>query len=74
MSKAEIIERTINALNKLPESKGEEIADFADYMVKKNDEQLLQEGIQHLVSGSETFAFLNEEEELYNLEDLEEKY
>jgi len=33
MSKAEIIEKTLSALNKLPESKGEEVADFADFMV-----------------------------------------
>ena len=36
MSRAEIIEKTVNALNKLPEIQGEEAADFADFMVKKN--------------------------------------
>ena len=35
MSRAEIIEKTVNALNKLPEIQGEEAADFADFMVKK---------------------------------------
>jgi len=74
MSRAEIIEKTINALNKLPESKGEEVADFADFMVKKSEEQQLQNGIHHLVQNSASFAFLNDEEDLYTLDDLKEKY
>ena len=74
MSRAEIIEKTVNALNKLPESKGEEVADFADFMVKKTEDQNLQTGIHHMVETSAAFAFLKEEEDLYTLDDLKEKY
>jgi len=74
MSRAEIIEKTVNALNKLPESKGEEVADFADFMVKKTDERYLQSGIHHLIENSDAFAFLKEEEYLYTLDDLKEKF
>ncbi len=74
MSRAEIIEKTLNALNKLPESKGEEVADFADFMVKKTEEQRLQAGIQQMIEQSETFSFLKDEEDLYTLDDLKEKY
>ena len=35
MSRTEIIEKTILTLNRLPESAGEEVADFADFMLKK---------------------------------------
>ena len=74
MSRAEIIEKTVNALNRLPESRGEEVADFADFMVKKTDEQQLQSGIQQIIQTSDAFAFLKDEEDLYTLDDLKEKY
>ena len=74
MSKAEIIEKTVNALKKLPESKGEEVADFADFMVKKTEDQHLQAGIQHIIENSGAFSFLKDEEDLYTLDDLKEKF
>ena len=49
MSRAEIIEKTIIALNSLPENKGEEVVNFADFLVKKNDEQQLQKGIHYMM-------------------------
>ena len=74
MSRAEIIEKTLNALNKLPLTKGEEVADFADFMLKKTEEQNLQAGILHLIEHSDAFAFLKDEEDLYTLDDLKEKF
>ena len=74
MSKEEIIEKTLNALKRLPEDKGEEVADFADFMLKKIEEQDLQKGIESLIENSESFAFLKDEEDLYTLDDLKEKY
>jgi len=74
MSRAEIIEKTLTALNKLPDTKGEEVADFADFMVKKTEEQNLQAGIEHLIENSDAFSFLKDEEDLYTLDDLKEKY
>ena len=38
MSKTEIIERTVIALRQLPEQKGEEVADFADFILSKIQE------------------------------------
>ena len=74
MSRAEIIEKTLNALNKLPLTKGEEVADFADFMLKKTEEQNLQAGIHHLIEHSDAFAFLKDEEDLYTIDDLKEKF
>ena len=74
MSRAEIIEKTIIALNSLPENKGEEVVNFADFLVKKNDEQQLQKGIHYMIENSEAFSFLKEEEDIYTLDDLKEKF
>jgi hypothetical protein len=74
MSREILIKRTLKALSKLPEDKIQEVHDFADFILKKYDEEALQNGVEHLASESETFDFLNEEEELYSQHDLKEKY
>ncbi len=74
MSREILIKRTLKALSKLPEDKIQEVHDFADFILKKYDEEALQKGIEYLVSESETFDFLNEEDELYSQDDLKEKY
>lgn len=74
MTKQAIIEKTIRLLNQLPDDKAEEISDFADFIFKKYEESIISEGIQQLSSDSKTFEFLKEEEELYSLKDIKEKY
>lgn len=74
MTKQAIIEKTVRFLNQLPDDKAEEISDFADFIFKKYEESLISEGIQQISSNSKTFEFLKEEEELYSLKDIKEKY
>ncbi len=74
MTRQAIIEKTINAINQLPESKAIEISDFADFIIKRYEEQILIEGIKHMAANSPSFSFLNEEEEIYTLSDLKEIY
>ena len=72
MTKQAIIERTIKALNQLPEDKAEEVFVFADFAVKRYEEQLLMRGINRLVSESQAFDFLKNDEDLYTEGDLKE--
>ena len=74
MTKKNLIERTIETLEKLPSNKINEIADFADFVLKKYEEEILQKGIERVISESESFSFLKNEEELYDENDLKEKY
>ncbi len=74
MKRQAIIERTIKAINQLPESKAEEISDFADFLSKRYEEYQLKRGTQQLLNESEAFYFLKDEEELYSLSDLKEIY
>jgi antirestriction protein len=74
MTRQAIIERTIKAINQLPEDKAEEISDFADFVIKRFEEHRLTEGIQQLTSNSQAFDFLNVEEDLYSEADLKEVY
>jgi len=70
MSKTEIIERTVIALRQLPEQKGEEVADFADFILSKIQEEQFQAGLQQVMEESETFAFLKDEDDLYTTDDI----
>ena len=74
MTRQIIIERTMKAINQLPEDKAEEILDFADFVIKRHEEQSLTAGIQKLTAESQGFDFLNTEEDLYSLIDLKEVY
>lgn len=74
MTKEAIIERILKAIRQLPEDKAEEISDFADFVIKRYEENLLSGGIQRLMSDSQIFDFLNEEEDIYSESDLKEKY
>ncbi len=74
MTREVLINKTVETLSKLPREKIEAVSDFADYISQKYEEEILQKGIQKLVSESKAFAFLKDEEDLYTIEDLEEKF
>lgn len=74
MTKQIIIERTLKAINQLPEDKAEEISAFADFIFKRYEEQELTNGIQKMTSESHVFDFLKHEEEIYSMADLKEVY
>jgi hypothetical protein len=74
MDRKVLIEQTIKKIYQLPESKIQEINNFADFLLGKIDDTILQEGIQKLTSGSKGFEYLKNEEDLYSVNDLKEKY
>lgn len=74
MSKKDLIDKTVETLNKLPEDKLIEVSDFADFILKKNEDVQLLHGIAYLTSQSKSYQFLQEEEDLYTLEDIKETY
>ena len=74
MTKEALINKTLKTISQLPQDKIKEVNDFADFILKKYDEEVLQKGIEKLVSDSKSFDFLKEEEDLYSPEDLKEKF
>lgn len=74
MSKQELIDKTVDILEQLPEEKIKQINEFADFILKKLDDKTLQEGINHLLTEGKPYQFLEEEEDIYRVEDLKEKY
>jgi hypothetical protein len=70
MTRNSIIEKTLLVISKLPEDKAIEISDFAEFVFKKYEEELLTSDIQKAISDSKSFDFLAEEEELYTINDI----
>ena len=74
MNKQAIIKQTVKAISQLPQDKADEISEFANLIMKRYEEQKLTEGIQQITTNTQTFDFLNEEEDLYSESDLKETY
>lgn len=74
MTRDELIEKTISALSRLPDSKVQEVADFADFVLKAIEDQQLTQEAQKLTMDSKALRFLADEDDTYTLNDLKERY
>ncbi|MBK7255981.1 MAG: hypothetical protein IPI04_19240 [Ignavibacteria bacterium] len=74
MNRETLIKNTVNKINKLPDSEIIEVSDFTDFLICKIEDQILTKGIEEVISKSKSFDFLNEEEDLYTVKDLKERY
>jgi hypothetical protein len=74
MLRQELIQRTVNYLEALPDDKIVEIKEFVESLYQKHEENILREGIIQLNSQSKSFKFLEDEEDLYTLDDIKETY
>ena len=69
-----LIQHTASIISKLPQDKAEEISDFADFIMRRYEENLLSEGIQKINVDSPSFDFLKNDADIYNEADLKEVY
>ncbi|HYM92973.1 MAG TPA: hypothetical protein VET23_02465 [Chitinophagaceae bacterium] len=74
MSKQELIEKTINALQKLPAAKVAEVAGFVDLILQRNEDKEITTAISQLSAQTKSYQFLEEEEDLYTLSDVKAPY
>ncbi|MDD4970605.1 MAG: hypothetical protein PHT07_14360 [Paludibacter sp.] len=74
MMRETLINRTLKSLSKLPNDKVREVSDFTEYILKKYEEETLQQGIEQLAGESNAFEFLKDDEDLYTVNDIIEKY
>jgi len=74
MDRNVLINHIIRKIKLLPDVKIGEVNDFADFLLSKIDDKITLDGIQQLISDSKAFDFLKDEEDLYSVNDLKEKY
>jgi len=70
MNRQTLINNTIDKLKKLSDSQLQDANDYTEYLLCKIEDEITLEGIKKIVTESKNFDFLNEEEELYKVEDL----
>lgn len=73
-NRQDLISDTIKKISQLPDAKIVELNDFADFLLSKLDDRIIVEDIQKLTSDSKSFEYLNDEEVIYSVEDLKERY
>lgn len=69
-----LIKKAVENITKLTDQQVKEVADFAEFLVSKTQDQVLLEDIGRITSESKTFDFLREEPELYSVNDLKKVY
>jgi hypothetical protein len=74
MLRQELIQETVNYLEALPDDKIVEIKELVESLYHKYEENILREGVMQLNSQSKSFKFLENEENLYTLDDIKETY
>lgn len=74
MDKEVLIDSIVKKIRQLPDSRLREVENFADFLLQKIDDTILQEGIQKMTSNSKTFEYLLDEETIYTVNDLKERY
>ncbi|MEO6168005.1 MAG: hypothetical protein ABIO46_14250 [Chitinophagales bacterium] len=74
MRKDELIKSTSEKMNQLDENHLSQVADFTEFLLRKQDEVSLQEGIHQLMQTSGTYDFLLEDEVTYSVEDCKVLY
>ena len=74
MSKKELIEKTIETLQKLPADKIAQVSDFADSILQQTEDKQIVEGIAKLSAQTKSYEFLKNDEDLYTLNDVKEPY
>jgi hypothetical protein len=74
MNREILIEQAVKKIRQLPDNKIQQVNDFADFLLSKIADKILLEGIRELASGSKSFEYLIDEDDLYSVDDLKEMY
>lgn len=74
MNRNQLIKETLEKIEKLPDSEIVEVNDFAAFLLSRLEDKILVEGIRQLSSDSKTFGYLNNDEDLYTVNDVKEHY
>lgn len=74
MTREILLQKTVENISKLPDQNLQEVSDFTEFLLSRIESHLMTEGIQKLNVNSKAYKFLEDEEDLYTVADLKEKY
>ena len=75
MEREVLMEKTIRKMEQLPMTRVREVNDFVEFIIHRTDEaMMITEGLQQLMSCSNTYDFLHNEPDLYSVNDLKVRF
>jgi len=74
MEREVLMERTIRKIEQLPITRVQEVNDFVEFIIRRTDDAMITEGLQQLMSCSNTYDFLYNEPDLYSVNDLKVRF
>ena len=74
MEREVLMERTISKIEQLPITRVREVNDFVEFIIRRTDDAMITEGLQQLMSCSNTYDFLYNEPDLYSVKDLKVRF
>ena len=74
MTKTALMQKTIEKISLLPEKQIIEINQFAEFLLAQLQNKILTKEVSHTNLNSNSFKFLEQEEDIYTVNDLKEKY
>ena len=74
MEREVLVKKTIGKIKRLPTKRVREVNDFVEFIIQRTDDALITEGLQQLSLVGHTYDFLNDEPELYTVNDLKVKF
>jgi hypothetical protein len=74
MEREVLVKKMIGKIEHLPINHIQELNDFIEFIARKNDDALLTKDLQQLTISSAAFDFLDNEPELYTINDLKVRF
>ena len=74
MEREILMRKTVRNIEQLPTVRIQEVNDFVEFILRRVEDALITEGLQQLSSSSHTYDFLNNEPEIYSVNDLKVQY
>jgi hypothetical protein len=74
MEREVLVKRMVGKIERLPTSRVQELNDFMEFIIRRTDDALITKGMQQMAVSSKVFDFLDNEPELYSVNDLKVKF
>jgi hypothetical protein len=74
MEREILVREMVRNIKQLPTTRIREVNDFVEFMLQKANDALITEGLQQLSSSSSVYDFLDDEPDIYSINDLKVKY
>ena len=74
MEREVLVKKTFCKIEQLPMQRIQEVNDFVEFIIQRTDDAMITEGLQQLSTSGRTYDFLDNEPELYTVNDLKVKF